>query len=80
MIVQHQACSGACEVSGHTGHADTGELSDAVEAGGVILAGHGQTLVDVNLTARAGVATATLALERSLCIHTLSKVLAWVGT
>lgn len=62
------------------GHADTGELSDAVEAGGVILAGHGQTLVDVNLTARAGVATATLALERSLCIHTLSKVLAWVGT
>lgn len=69
-----------CKVSGHTRHADTGELADAVEAGGIVLAGHGQALVDVNLAARAGITTATLALEWSFCIHTLSKVLAWVGT
>lgn len=64
----------------HTRHANTGELADAVKAGGIVLAGHGQALIDVNLTARAGITTATLALEGSLCIHTLSKVLAWVRT
>lgn len=80
--MQHQACSvmHMIKVSKCTWHADTGELADAVEAGGIVLAGHGQALVDVNLTARPGIAAATLALERSLCIHTLSKVLTWVGT
>lgn len=44
------------------------------------MAGHGQTLIDINLTARAGVATSTLALERTLRVYTLPKMLAGVGT
>lgn len=64
---------------GSTWHADAGELSDAVQAGGVILARHGQTLVDVDLAPRAGVAAAALALEGALGVHALSKVLAGVG-
>lgn len=66
-------------VSVHTWHADAGELSDAVQAGGVVLARHGQTLVDVDLAPRAGVAPAALALEGALGVHALSKVLARVG-
>lgn len=68
------------DVPVNTWHADAGELSDAVQAGGVILARHGQTLVDVDLAARAGVASAALALEGALGVHALSKVLARVGT
>lgn len=64
----------------NTWHADASELSDAVEAGGVVLAGHGQTLVDVDLTAWAGVTPTALALEGALRVHTLPKVLAWIGT
>lgn len=64
----------------HTWHADACELPDAVQAGGVVLAGHGQALVDVDLTARPGVSSATLTLEGALCVHTLPKVLTGVGT
>ena len=63
-----------------TGHADAGELPDAVQAGGVVLAGHGEALVDVDLAAGAGVAAAALALEGPLCVHALPEVLAGVGT
>lgn len=63
-----------------TRHADAGELSNAVQAGSIIQAGHGQALVNVNLAARACVASATLALEGTLRVHTLPKVFAWVRT
>lgn len=63
----------------NTWHADAGKLPDSVQAGGVILARHRQALVDVDLAARAGVATAALALEGALGVHALSKVLARVG-
>lgn len=63
-----------------TWHADAGELSDAVQARCVILAGHGQALVDVDLAARAGVSSATLALERPLRVHTLPEVLTGIRT
>ena len=62
-----------------TWHADAGELSDAVQAGGVVLAGHGEALVDVDLAAGAGVAPAALALEGSLGVDALPEVLAGVG-
>lgn len=63
----------------NTWHADAGELPDAVQAGGVILARHGQALVDVDLAPRAGVAPAALALEGALGVHALSKMLTRVG-
>lgn len=63
----------------NTWHADAGELSDAVQAGGVILARHGQALVYVDLAPRASVTPAALALEGALGVHALSKMLAWVG-
>jgi len=62
-----------------TWHADAGELPDAVQTGGVVLAGHGETLVDVDLAPGAGVAPPTLALEGALGVHTLPKVFAGVG-
>ena len=64
----------------HTWHADARELPDAVQAGGIVLAGHGQALVDVDLAARPCVATAALTLEGALCVHTLAKVLAGIRT
>lgn len=64
----------------NTWHADTGELSDAVQACGVILAGHGKTFVDVNLTTWASISPTTLTLEGALCVHTFPKMLTWVGT
>lgn len=63
----------------NTWHADAGELSDAVQAGGVILARHGQALVYVDLAPRASVTPAALALEGALGVHALSKMLARVG-
>lgn len=44
------------------------------------MARHRQTLVDINLAARAGVSPSTLALERALCVYALPKMLAGVGT
>ena len=74
-------CSMLVAVSlGCTRHADAGELSDAVQAGSVVLAGHGEALVYVNLTARACVAPTALALKRTLRVNTLPKVFTWVRT
>lgn len=68
-------------VSPHvTWHTDAGELSNAVQASGVVLAGHGQAFVDVNLTSRAGISPAALTLEGALCVHTFTKMLTWIGT
>lgn len=64
----------------NTWHADAGELPDTVQTGGVVLTGHGQTFVDVDLAARARVTPATLTLEGAFCVHALPKVLAWVCT
>jgi len=63
-----------------TWHTDAGELSNAVQASGVVLAGHGQAFVDVNLTSRAGISPAALTLEGALCVHTFTKMLTWIGT
>ncbi len=64
----------------NTWHADAGELSDAVQASGIILAGHGKAFVDVNLTTWAGISPTALTLEGALCVHTFPKMLTWVGT
>lgn len=62
-----------------TWHADAGELSNAVQASSVILAGHGQAFVNVNLTSWTGISSAALTLEGALCVHTFPKMLTWVG-
>lgn len=64
----------------NTWHADAGELSDAVQASGIILAGHGQAFIDVNLTTRASISPAALTLEGAFCVHTFPEMLTWVGT
>lgn len=64
----------------NTWHADAGELSNAVQASGVILAGHGQAFVYVNFTSWSGISPTTLTLKGALCVHTFSKMLTWVGT
>lgn len=61
-----------------TWHAQTGEAANLIQAGGIILAGVGMTLVDVHLTARPCVAFQTLTVEGAICIHTLPCVLARV--
>lgn len=63
-----------------TGHADALELPDLIQAGGVVLAGVGEALVDVYLAARARVALQTLALEGPLGVDAFPCVLAWVGS
>lgn len=63
-----------------TGHADALELPDLIQAGGIILAGVGEALVDIYFTARAGVALQTLALEGALGVDAFPCVLAWVGS
>lgn len=64
----------------NTWHADAGKLSDAVQASGIILAGHGQAFIDVNLTTRPSISPAALTLEGAFCVHTLPEMLTWVGT
>lgn len=64
----------------NTWHADASELSDAIQASGIILTGHGQALIDIDLTTWAGISPATLTLEGSLCVHAFPKMLTWVGT
>lgn len=64
----------------NTWHADASELSDAVEASGVVLAGHGQTFIDVNFTTWASVPPTTLALEGAFRVDTFPKVLTWIST
>lgn len=56
------------------------EVSYLVQAGGLIQAGVGHALVDVQLAARPHVATLALTLERALGVYTLPCVLTWVGT
>ena len=63
-----------------TWHTDTGELSDPVQAGGVVLAGHGQAFVDVDLTTGTSISPTALTLEGTLSVHTFTKVLTRVGT
>ena len=62
-----------------TGHADTLELPDLIQTSGVVLTRVRYTLVDVDLTARAGVALQTLALERAQRVDALARVLTGVG-
>lgn len=64
----------------NTWHTDAGELSNAVQASGIVLAGHGQAFVDVNLASRACISPAALTLEGALCVHAFAKMLTWVGT
>lgn len=64
----------------YTWHADASELSDAVEASGIVLAGHGQTFIDVNFTTWASITSTTLALEGALRVDTFPKMLTWIGT
>lgn len=72
-----------CEERGQrfflTWHADALEAAYLVQAGGLVHAGVGQTLVDVQLAARPHVALQALALERAFGVQTLPRVLARVG-
>lgn len=63
-----------------TWHTDALELPDLVQTGGFIQARVGQTLIDVQLTARPHVALQALALERAFGVETLSCVFTRVGT
>lgn len=63
-----------------TWHADAVEVSDLVQAGGLVPARVGRALIDVQLTARSHVAPLALALERALGVDALAGVLTWVGT
>ena len=63
-----------------TWHADAGVFSNLVQAGGIILAGIGQALVDVLLAARPHVSLEAVTGERALCVHTQAVVLARVRT
>lgn len=67
---------GPCEAC----HTDAGELANSVKTCGLVAAGPRQTLVDIGLTARSRVATATLTQEGALCVHTPTQVFAGVGT
>lgn len=60
-------------------HADAGELPNAVQTGGIVVTGHRQAFIYVYLAPRASIATAALALERALRVHTLPEVFAGVG-
>ena len=59
-------------------HADAAEAPDLVQAGGVVLAGVGYALVDVEFAARPVVALHALAGEGALGVETLASVLARV--
>lgn len=61
-------------------HTNTGEFPNSIQTGGIILAGSRQALVDIGFTSRTGVTSTTLALERTLSVHTTTKVLTGVGT
>lgn len=56
------------------------EVSYLVQAGGLIHAGVGHALVDVQLAARPHVSPLALTLERTLGVYALPCVLARVGT
>lgn len=54
------------------------ESTNLVEAGGVVLAGVGLALINVQFAARTLVTLETLALERAFSVEASSAVLAWV--
>lgn len=62
-----------------TWHADTVEVPDLVQAGGLVHARVRHALVDVQLAARPHVASLALALERALGVVTLPRMLTRVG-
>lgn len=62
-----------------TWHAQTGEASDLIQTGGVVLAGVRMALVDVHLAAGPGIAFQTLAVEGTVRVHALPRVLARVA-
>lgn len=64
----------------HTGHADASVLPDAVQARAIVLAWARSTLIDILLTAWSCVASAAVALEGAVGIHTVTTMLAWIGT
>lgn len=72
-------CSRHSSTGLRTWHADASELSDAVEASGIVLAGHGQTFIDVNFTTWASVTPTTLALKGALRVDTFPKMLTWIS-
>ena len=62
-----------------TWHADAVKVADLVQAGGLVQAGVGHALVDVQLAACAHVARLALALEGSFGVQALPSVLTRVG-
>lgn len=63
-----------------TWHADALELADLIQAGGIVLAGVGEALVDIDLAAGARVPLETLALEGALRVDAFPSVLTGVGS
>lgn len=63
-----------------TGHADAGVVPDAIQTRAFVLAGVGRTLIDVLFAARPGVTPHTVTREGAIGVHTLTPVLARVGT
>lgn len=63
-----------------TWHTDAVEASYLVEAGGFVLAGVGEALVDVVFTASPREAGLTLTLERTLGVQALPSMLTGVAT
>lgn len=62
-----------------TWHAETGEASNLIQTGGIVLAGVRMALVDVHLATRPRIALQTLAVERTIRVHTFSCVLTRVA-
>lgn len=63
----------------NTWHAQTGEASNLIQTGGIILAGVRMALVDVHLATRPCIALQTLTVERTIRVHTFSCVLTRVA-
>lgn len=61
-------------------HADAGVVPDAIQTCAVVLAGARSALVDVLFTARPSVTPHTVTREGAVGVHTLTAVLARVGT
>lgn len=63
-----------------TRHTDTVKVSNLVQAGGLIHAGVGFALVEVQLAAWPHVTPLAVTLEWTLDVFTLARMLTWVGT
>lgn len=64
----------------HTRHTDAVKAPDAVQAGGIILAGVGHALVDVDLAARSRESLMAAALEGAHSVHAAAPMLTGVCT